>query len=111
MSVAVVHKDGGRLAEGTLLDGATGVTNGTWLPLNGKVPAVVTVEGSFTATVQVLVSNSPTKPADSFNDAPQLGADFTGPGSVTTDRPWSWIKARVSAHDSGSINAHVRAGS
>jgi hypothetical protein len=71
----------------------------------------VTIEGTFAASVQVLVSNNPQQPDDSFNDAPLVdGVTHTTPASIRVADAYEWIKVRVSAYTSGTISAFVRSG-
>lgn len=95
---------------GTLLDGATGDTNGTWVPLHRVHPLCVTVEGDISATLTVYVSNAPSKPSDSDNDRPVLGSTLSGAGSVTIDAPYNWGKVRVASYGSGTGYAYVVSG-
>ena len=105
---------GRRIVYDTLLSATTTTTNGEWKPIQGVYPLVVTLEGAFSATCKVRVSNAVSQPADSTNDTPQLGSDVTagndGSASVTIDAPYRWIKVQVSAYTSGTINSYVRSG-
>lgn len=92
---------------GTLQDAVASTSNGTWQNLNGIHPASITVGGTFVATVKILVSNAPTKPLDSDNAQAQLGSDITTPQTLSTDLPYRWVKAQVSAFSSGSITVSV----
>ncbi len=94
----------------TILAGAGTTTNGVWLPIHGCVPLIVSIEGTFVGTVQVFVSNKVPKPADADNARVQLGSDFDAPGYVLIDGPWRWVKVRVSAYTSGSVEAYAYAG-
>jgi hypothetical protein len=94
-----------------LLSGATGTTDGTWYNLQGNHPVTITIEGTFAATVQVLVSNNPDRPLDSFNDCPRPdGIDHTTPSVITIDAAYKWVKVRVSAYTSGTISAFILGG-
>ena len=97
-------------ASSTLLSGATATTTGTWKPVHGIFPLVVSVEGTFVATVQVRVSNKISIPADSDNARPQLGSDLDAPGQVLIDAPQRWVKVVVTAFTSGSVEAYAYAG-
>lgn len=94
-----------------LLVDAVSTTDGTWMYLKGRHPVTVTIEGTFVGTVQVLVSNNPTQPLDSFNAAPRPdGIDHTEPSVITIDAAYWWVKVRVSAYTSGSISAFILGG-
>lgn len=94
-----------------LLEGAQALTDGTWFNLRGRHPVTVTIEGTFDATAQVLVSNNPEQPLDSFNAAPRPdGVNHIAPAVITIDAAYKWIKVRVLAYTSGSISAFILGG-
>jgi hypothetical protein len=95
---------------GTLLETQQATTNGVWQSIQGFHPVTVTVEGTFSGTIKVLVSNAEAKPDDSDNAKPQIGSDITAPGRVSIDQPHRWIKAIVSTYVSGAINSYVWSG-
>lgn len=107
MLVSAVGGRGFWYISGTLLESVTGTNDGTWQNLNGIHPASITVGGTFVGTIKILVSNAPTKPLDSDNAQAQFGADITTPSTLSTDLPYRWIKARVSAFTSGAITVAV----
>lgn len=87
-----------------LLESQAATTDGFWLPIGGEHPFTITVKGTFDGTVKIRVSNDNTKPADSDNAQAQLGSDVTEPQAIQVDFPYQWIKAQVSAFNSGSID-------
>jgi hypothetical protein len=94
-----------------LLDNAVATTDGSWVSLAGRHPVTVSIEGTFVGSVQVLVSNNPRQPLDSFNDVPVFGGlTHTAPAAMTVDAAYQWIKVRVSAYTSGSISAFMLGG-
>lgn len=109
-TVTAVNGRGTVQTRGTLLDAAAATTNGVWWNIGGLRPLVIVVSGTFVGTVQLYVSNSPTKPSDSDNTQAQLDGDITSPTSITSDNGYQWVKARVSAYTSGSIDVAVNAG-
>ena len=95
----------------TLLSGVTATSDGTWVRVKGKHPAQVTIEGTFMGDVQILASNNPRQPLDSFNGAPVVdGVTHSAPDNIKIDDAWEWVKARVTAYTSGSISVFIRSG-
>ncbi|MFQ5915378.1 MAG: hypothetical protein ACE5JS_19590 [Nitrospinota bacterium] len=91
----------------TLISGATGTGNGAWELVAGMRTLNIHVKGIGAATVTVNGSNDPTKPADSDHEITL--ASITSDDIVTVQGPLRWMKARVSAHTSGTINAYLEA--
>jgi hypothetical protein len=91
-----------------LLSAATGTGNGEWVEARGFTAGSVHVSGITTATVQVSISNSPTQPLPTDNGV-NAGSALTANGMVNLNSflPVRWIKARVTAYTSGSINADL----
>lgn len=87
---------------------AVAVGNGSWFDASGVADMTVHVAGITTATVIVSGSNAPTIPADSTHGATL--ATVTADSIVDIQMPVRWIKARVSAWTSGTINAYVEGG-
>lgn len=89
----------------TLLDGVVATGEGAWIGIQDLDDPTVHIEGISGDTVQINVTNSPTKP--------------TTPGSgitlkeTTADGIWSiggnvaWIQGNVSVHSGGTINMWV----
>lgn len=96
-------------AMGQLLAGAVATTSGTWFEVHGARPLNVTAEGTFSATVEFRGSCSVAKPLDSVHGI-LLGSAITSADSVIIDAPYMWVKARVTAYTSGSIDAFVFGG-
>lgn len=86
-----------------LLTDVVATTNGEWIGLDGFYPCTIHISGITTATVQVRVSNSPTRPADAVHEA-QAGFDIVADQLVTIDYPVRWVKCRISAWTAGTIN-------
>jgi len=94
-----------------LLNAVQAITDGTWISLKGRHPLTLTIEGDFVGTVQILGSNNPSEPLDTFNFAPIIGGvSLTAPAIVSVDAAHAWIKARVTAYTSGAISAFVMSG-
>jgi len=91
-----------------LLTNITDITNGEWMAVLGWHPLTIQIEGITTATVQIRGSNQKAQPenaADQF----QLGANITSDGLFSLDAPVKWIKIKVPAYTSGTLNAYLMA--
>jgi len=86
-----------------LLSGATSTGNGTWMDANGLNHMLITVRGITTATVEIDLSNDLAEPLATDNGL-TLGAPLTADGFVQADVTARWIKCRVTAYTSGTIN-------
>jgi hypothetical protein len=93
-----------------LLTSAAAATDGTWFRLDGMSPWTVTVSGSFTGTVRILVANQTTAPADTDNDFPQVEADITTPTALHIEGAYTWVKAQVFTLSAGAVSAHLNVG-
>lgn len=93
---------------GTLLEAATATTDGTWCDTHGVWPMVVTLEGSWTGTCDVYVSNAIGKPADSDNDKPAF-ASKTSNDLVSIDAHCRWVKVKFT-RSTGTVSAYVAGG-
>lgn len=113
-SAQLSQQGGKQILYDTLLSAVTSTTTGQWIPTMGVRPLVVTLEGAFSATCKVRVSNAPTQPDDTNSDTPQFGSDITagndGNAALSIDAPFRYIKVQVSAYTSGTIYAYVRSG-
>lgn len=78
--------------DGSIPEQQNGV--GTWYPLNGMQPLTVSVEGTFTGRVHVIVSCSRERPDEFLTDFPELGdaAGFDRAGYEAINEPFMWIK-------------------
>ena len=97
------------VVDGTLLDAASANTNGTWQDITRIVPWSITVRGTFSASVNILVSNQMTRPLDTDN-AQAPFQTFTTPGSGGSTIPFRWIKAQVTGWASGSVTVDMIGG-
>jgi hypothetical protein len=91
-----------------LLHDQAAVTDGVWIEVKGFKRLSIDISGITTATLEVRGSNDPLKPLNT-NHGRQLGANVTADAIVNVDVPVRWIKVRVSAHTSGTINANMQA--
>lgn len=98
--------DGAVIFTATLLTAVTATSDGEWVPLEGLYPFTVHVDGITTATAQLRVSNSPTAPVNTDNEVQYL-ADITAEGAWAVEIPFRWVKVRISAYTSGTINAYL----
>lgn len=79
---------------GTLLDAATGNTDGVWENIDRLMPWSVTIRGSFTATVNIFVSNQLSRPLNTDNDQ-AIFQSVTTPASLGSEVSYRWIKASI----------------
>lgn len=94
-----------------LLNAVQATTDGEWVQLKGRHPLTITIEGDFVGSVEIMASNNPSPPADSFNDAPLVGGvALTTPAVVMVDAAHNWLKVSVTAYSSGAISAYVMSG-
>lgn len=102
-----------RFVHDVLLRDQVAVTLGTWYLLNGIHPVVVSIEGTFEAEVEVVVSGDPRVPdatAATLSWPRPSDATITGPRIVAVDAAYKWIKVAVTSYTSGSINAFILSG-
>jgi hypothetical protein len=86
-----------------LLDGAAAVVDGPWTDVRTLRPGSIDLFGTFVGTVVIEGCNQDTQPLSSF--AGHQIASLTSPSLTAVNMPMRWIRARVTAHTSGSINA------
>ena len=91
-----------------LLDDATATCPGDWTDVRKYVHKSVHVSGITTATVQIYGSNTPVEPLNT-TDHVQLGANITADSIREITYPVKWIKVKVSAHTTGTIDAYLLA--
>ena len=89
-----------------VLNAVVATGDGTWVEFERTKRSTIHIKGITTATVQVRGSNEPTKPADSDHGV-SVGSDITADSLVKIDQPMKWIKVRVSAWTSGTINGYL----
>jgi hypothetical protein len=91
-----------------LITNAVAAGNGEWVEARGFTAGSVHVSGITTATVQVSISNSPTKPLATDNGV-NAGTSISSNGMVNLNGvlPARWVKARVTSYTSGTINADL----
>ena len=87
-----------------LLDDVESTSNGEWVNIQGYPRTSIHVVIATTATVQVRASNE-AAPANS--DDGGLVEQVTASGFVQLPTPARWIKAKISAHTSGTVNAYA----
>ena len=105
ISIRYTRAQGRSGVNATILDGATAVTDGTWISVEGYQPLTVEVVGIDTATVTLHTSNAPTPPANSTHGT-QVNS-FTSDDTMKLDDPVRWLKVRVTSYNTGSISAYV----
>ena len=94
------------VVDGTLLDAQGANTNGVWQNIDRIVPWSLTVRGTFSASVNILVSNQVARPLDTDN-AQAPFQTFTAPGSGGSTLPFRWIKAQATGWANGSVTVDM----
>ena len=89
-----------------LLTDQVGTTDGEWLGLEGFFPVSIELNGMNADTLQIRGSNLPTQPLNTAHGF-QLGVDITSDQLVVLLAPVRWIKVRVTAAGTGTINAYL----
>lgn len=89
-----------------LIDAAAATDNGVWIDTAQFGDGDIEVTISGTATVQIRGSSAPTIPANASH-VNQIGSDVTASGDYDMIRAPRWLKARVSAWSSGTVNVYV----
>lgn len=87
---------------GKLLDGVAALDDGEWVDVENYAPLSFHISGIGTATVELRGSNAASKPANGAHEI-KLGSDITADGIRTLTAPIRWVKARITAHSSGTI--------
>lgn len=90
----------------TLLDAVTTNDNGTWIDTMDFVDGSIDITISAAGTVQIRGSDAATKPADASHGN-QVGSDFTASAQATIVSCPRWLKARVSAGNTGTITVNT----
>lgn len=89
------------------VDAAVAIGNGVWVDARAFRSASVHTFGTFVGTAQVRGSNSVADPG-AANHEIQIGADVTTATlTFITTLPVRWLKVRVSAYTSGTVNAYL----
>jgi hypothetical protein len=89
------------------VDAAVAIGNGVWVDARAFRSASLHTFGTFVATVQVRGSNSIADPG-AANHEIAIGADITTATlTFITTLPVRWLKVRVSAYTSGTVNAYL----
>ena len=101
--------DGDVLFSAQLLTNIAATSNGQWVAIEGLNPFTIHVTGITTATAELRVSNNSTKPLDTAHEVayPTAGASLTADGMWAIIDPVRWVKVRISAYTSGTINAYL----
>lgn len=89
-----------------LLTAAGAVDDGEWIDVLHYGPFSLDIVISATATAQIRGSNALTKPADTVHER-QIDVDVTASAIVEVTMPVRWLKVRVSAWTSGTVDAFL----
>jgi hypothetical protein len=92
-----------------LIPAAVATGNGEWIDTSGMSAMTIHIGGITTATVEISGSNESTRPADATHGIKLNGTDITANQMFTVTVPVRWLKARVTAYTSGTINAWLEA--
>lgn len=88
-------------------DAAVAVSNGVWVDARAFRSASVHTFGTFVGTVQVRGSNAVADPGPTNHEI-AIGSDITTATlTFITTLPVRWLKVRVSAYTSGTVNAYL----
>jgi hypothetical protein len=103
ISLEVVPIGKSSVLRGVLLNAATSTTNGEWVEIAGY-QGTVHITGITTATVEVDVSNEPSKPLNTTHGITL--SSVTANAGVVVNSAWRWIKVRCTSYTSGTISAY-----
>lgn len=115
---------GGRLVRGSILSNQQANTSSlTWFDLSnpdgakGPFPwrgggtsiLVLSVEGSFVATVDLYLSAQDSQPSSTLGSPAAFKSvtTLTAPDFFAVDKPWRWVAANVTGYSSGAVNVYV----
>jgi hypothetical protein len=87
---------------------AVAITDGEWIDGSGLKGLSVHVFGITTATVEIDGSDSFPKPADNTHGVKLNTTDITANQIVQVNYTIRWLKVRVVAYTSGTINAFLQ---
>jgi len=103
ISLEVVPIGKSSVLRGVLMNAVTGTTNGEWVEIAGY-QGTVHITGITSATVEVDVSNEPSKPLNTTHGVTL--SSVTANAGVVVNTPWRWIKVRCTLYVSGTISAY-----
>ena len=107
--IASPESQGNSALVSQLLTAVVAVDIGDWIDTLHYAPMSFHILGISTATVKIHGSNETTKPANAAHGF-QIGSDITvDQKSIEYVGPIRWVKARVSAWTSGTINVYMAA--
>jgi hypothetical protein len=90
-----------------MLTSAVATTDGEWIDASGLRTMSVHVDGITTATVEIDGSNAAVKPADNTHGIKLNATDITTDQVVMMTINVRWVKVRITAYTSGTINAYL----
>jgi hypothetical protein len=109
IAVFIIQVEGVPVARAQLLTNAVAITNGEWLDASGMGAMSIHISGITTATVEVDGSNAPTIPANTAHEIKLNTVDITADQMVALTLSMRWLKVRIPAYTSGTINAYLEA--
>jgi hypothetical protein len=90
-----------------LLTSQTATTDGEWIDVSGLSAMSVHIAGITTATVEIDGSNADTRPANNTHGIKLNAVDITADQFVMLTLNLRWLKVRVPAYTSGTIQAYL----
>lgn len=90
-----------------LLTNAVATGNGEWIDTSGLSLMSIHISGITTATVEIDGSNEVTRPSDATHGIKLNATDITTNQMVVITAAYRWMKVRVTAWTSGTINAYL----
>jgi hypothetical protein len=106
IAIETMQVYGVAIARARLLTDQGATTNGEWVDVSGLSQSTIHVSGITTATVEINGSNAATRPADNTHGIKLNATDITADQLVYLDLQVRWLKVRVPAYTSGTINAY-----
>jgi len=108
MSTSETYRDPTTCMRAVLQNGAVAIDPGDWINVEGYEKKTIEIIISGTATVQIFVSNTPTKPANNV-DHVQYGNNVSSSALAEIKVPVRWLKAKISALTPGaSVSAYMQ---
>jgi hypothetical protein len=107
IATTTISVNGTTVLRAQMLTSAVATTDGEWIDASGLKTMSVHVAGITTATVEIDGSNATTKPADNTHGIKLNATDITTDQVVMMTINVRWVKVRITAYTSGTINAYL----
>ena len=109
IAMSTVSINGVLITRAQLLTDAEATGDGEWIDTSSLALMSVHVSGITIATVEIDGSNDAVKPADNTHGIKLNSIDITADQMIVITAPYRWLKVRVTAYTSGTINAMLEA--